>query len=126
MEVVSDVVPGYKGPGKEGFLDNSSVPLAARPWRHDPDNWLDYTSRQGCFLHIPVIGGILGNVPALVARIKAARPEVICWGNHPHEFQNPDGSICLENVALLEAAMETLDRELKPDYMSMDEYRRQA
>jgi hypothetical protein len=35
-------------------MDNLMVPLTALPWRHDPANWLDYHSRSGSFVQVPI------------------------------------------------------------------------
>jgi len=123
FEAVSDVFPGYKDTtAARFFLDNSSVPLGASPWRHDCDNWMDFTSTSGHFLQVPVSAGGLGGLPGLPDALDDCSLEVVCWGLHPHELQNPDGSLSQENVDLLEQALERMDSLWSPTYTSLAEF----
>ncbi len=110
FEALSDVFPGYKGTtAARFFLDNSSVPLGAPPWRHDRCNWMDFTSASGHFLHVPVSAGSLDGLPGLTDTLSDCSAEVVCWGLHPHEIQHPDGSLSQESIELLEQALERMD-----------------
>jgi len=120
FEALSDVFPGYKNTtAARFFLDNSSVPLGASPWRHDCGNWMDYKSTSGHFLHVPVSAGGLGGLPGLVDTLSDCSPGVVCWGLHPHEIQNSDGSLSEESVELLAQALEKMDSLWSPTYTSL-------
>ena len=126
FEALSDVFPGYAGPTKCGFrLENAEVPISARPWRHDPPNWLDHGSGTGTFLHIPVHCGGIGDLAAMVDRVEEHRIPVVCWGIHPHELQSPDGSVSSASCVMLSKAIGLMRDRLSPRFMNFDEYRRQ-
>lgn len=125
FEVVSDVVPGFRGVTKaKALLDNQAVPVGIGAWRHDRGNWMDYGSTSGRFLHVPVSAGSLGDLSRLSQEATERRYEVICWGIHPHELQNDDGTLNEENVEILASALDTMHTRLSPVYMSFDEFRR--
>jgi hypothetical protein len=71
-------------------MDNRMVPLHGRPWRHNPDNWLDHESREGWFLHVPI-----NSMPTLDRdRVKEAVGNTdgnayIVIDTHPYDLQDP-------------------------------------
>ena len=54
--IASDVYPGDRSRNHTGHpsYDNVRLPLGISPYRHDADNFLDYQSRTGQFLQLPV------------------------------------------------------------------------
>jgi len=144
-KIVSDVNPGVYLRDMEGYiLDNENVPLNAAPWRHDTGNWSDYTSKNGCFLHIPVTASALGEdallntlqsteingrklkniTPINGIAEKAATHNIkyICWHIHPHEIQKMDGGIDEAKAQDLKECLSGIDSKLKPAYMTFSEF----
>jgi len=144
IKIVSDVNPGVFLRDLEGhILDDAAVPYDASPWQHDEHNWLDYKSRQGHFLHVPVCAAGLGgddflagrqaatldgrpirNIAAVDAAAEKAKQygiRYVCWHMHPHEIQNLDGSVNADKVKALWDCLEKLHDELHPRYMNFRE-----
>lgn len=141
IRIVSDVNPGVFLKDMEGhILDNEKVPLNASPWRHDENNWMDYKSKKGHFLHIPVCGSAIGkdellekeqpektgnrkikNITALNDLSEKAKKHSIkhiCWHIHPLEIQKLDGSINSDKLKEFRDCLYKIDSELQPDYMN--------
>jgi hypothetical protein len=70
-------------------MDNREVPLRAQPWRHDVDNWLDFESRDGFFLQVPI-----NSMPFLDrSRVETAiqgsgEVAFIVLDTHPYDIQS--------------------------------------
>jgi hypothetical protein len=72
------------------FTDNSQVPLAAVPWRHDTDNWLDITSRSGRFLQAPITClPWVHQARVQTALANSGRPAFLVIDTHPYNLQDP-------------------------------------
>ena len=120
--VLSDVNPGRETPNAlGGTLDNSSVPVAARPWRHDPDNWTEWSCREGCFLHLPVATEGLEALEQFASRVKTHKIPVASWDIHPHEIQGPDGQVAPDLVGRLDEALSGIQKDLSPASMNFAE-----
>jgi hypothetical protein len=145
-QVLSDVYPGYKGNNHTGFVacDNRDMPIGIDPYHHDPDNYMDYTSEMGHFLHIPACN--MGLNPYLYKRthlssetIKhwlASRENkdngVFCWLFHPYEImKSKDGytwassdrnDISDEMVDHLKTLIENTIPEYGFGFVNMEEY----
>ena len=149
MRILSDVNPGVFLRDLEGhILDNASVPIDALPWRHDEANWLDFRSRQGYFLHIPVCsagntgdplleagqpGNIDGreirNITPLNRVVEKARRhgvKCLCWDVHPHEIQTLEGGIDLDKVSALRDSLAEIEDTFHPKYVTFEEFERMA
>jgi hypothetical protein len=88
--------------------DNSAVPLAARPWHHDAHNWLDFTSRQGPFLQVPVTCAPFIERPRFEAVVQGSeRCAFLVLDTHPYDLQDPaTGAISAERVIEYRQAIE--------------------
>ena len=73
--VISDVWPGNTRPNHTGHLafDNRKLPVGIMPYRHDEGNFLDYTSRQGYFLHVPIMHMGLADLDFFVFCVKTGQ-----------------------------------------------------
>jgi hypothetical protein len=82
------------------FTDNSQVPLAASPWRHDADNWLDTHSRSGRFLQVPITCLPWVDLERVQSAIKNSGCQVfLVLDTHPYNLQNPEtGDVSAEFV----------------------------
>jgi hypothetical protein len=79
------------GEEEGGILtDNKMVPLNGTPWRHDPANWLDYTSRQGNFLQVPVTCAPFIAWDRIHTALDAAEEEQVflVLDTHPYDLQD--------------------------------------
>ena len=96
-KVISDIWPGNSkvasSPGI-GF-DNRPMPIGIAPYRHDPHNFLDYTSRQGAFLQVPVMHQGLEDLDfdhlrswVEAFRARGIAPGLLVWLIHPYEILN--------------------------------------
>jgi hypothetical protein len=145
IRIVSDVNPGIFLRDLEGhILNNKNIPLNVHPWRHDENNWLDYKSKKGHFLHIPVSAASIGedkllgesqpekiengeikNITALnniVEKVKKHSIKYICWHIHPHEIQKLDGTINIDKLEELRDCLEKIENELHPRYMNFCDF----
>jgi hypothetical protein len=93
--VVSEVYPGHQMPDHalEESFDNRNIPPGTGPFRHDAENFLEYTSTRGRFLHFPVFHLFMYNFdfPKLAACLDRAEKEkrsamFIVWCIHPYEL----------------------------------------
>jgi hypothetical protein len=72
------------------------MPAAVSPWRHDAENFSDFRSRAGQFLHFPLFLMFIHNVdyPKLEQWItvteREARAIPFVWCFHPYEICNKD------------------------------------
>jgi hypothetical protein len=72
------------------FTDNSQVPLAAVPWRHDTDNWLDVASRSGRFLQAPITCLPWVDQARLQTAVEnSGRQAFLVTDTHPYNLQDP-------------------------------------
>ncbi len=145
LRILSDVNPGVFLRDLEGhILDNANVPMDVLPWRHDEDNWLDFASRQGYFLHIPVsAAGITGDVlleegqpgningreirnitplNRLVEKAHRHAIKCLCWDIHPHEIQTLEGTIDADKVSALRDALAKLEDAFHPKCVTFREF----
>ncbi len=95
--------------------DNSAVPLAALPWRHDAHNWLDFTSRQGPFLQVSVTCAPFIERPRFEAVVGGGQAcAFLVLDTHPYDLQDPaTGAVRAERVAEYRQAIEWV-RDLWP------------
>ncbi len=72
------------------YTDNSQVPLNAGPWRHDSDNWLDFKSRDGRFLQVPITCLPLVDQARVLAAVEnSGRQVFLVIDTHPYNLQDP-------------------------------------
>ncbi|MBN1675080.1 MAG: hypothetical protein JXR37_28825 [Kiritimatiellae bacterium] len=122
FNMLSDVAPGFcRMTAARIHLDNSMVPAGAGPYRHQAGDWLNYRSRAGPFLHVPLTTGSLKDLASLPDKVKRHRASVACWDMHPHEVQGPDGSVAPAMLDTFRRALERIDRELSPLYARFDQ-----
>ena len=112
--------------GKEegGILtDNMSVPLNGTPWRHDAHNWLDYTSRQGHFLQVPVTCAPFIEWGRMQAAIDGAGEKAfLVLDTHPYDLQDSStGAVDLEKVADFTSDIRRVRDELEARFIRMDQ-----
>lgn len=149
LRILSDVNPGVFLRDLEGhILDNANVPINVLPWRHDEGNWLDFGSRKGHFLHIPVCAaGITGdplleegqpgningreikNITPLNRLVDKARRHAIkclCWDIHPHEIQTLEGAIDVDKDSALRDSLAKIEDAFHPKYVTFGEFESMA
>jgi len=131
--VLSDIYPGDTSLNHTGFLsyDNRAVPLGIAPYRHDPENFLDYTSRAGCFLHVPVVHmyiycrDFIGDAIAQWVKACEARGGeslAMAWCFHPYEILNRGANrVSSELVRLLRLQLDELKRDYGVAFASLAE-----
>jgi hypothetical protein len=112
--------------GKEegGILtDNMSVPLNGTPWRHDAHNWLDYTSRLGHFLQVPVTCAPFIEWGRMQAAIDGAGEKAfLVLDTHPYDLQDSStGAVDLEKVADFTSDLRRLHEEFEARFIRMDQ-----
>lgn len=119
--VLSDVYPGDMGENHTGFLsyDNRGVPLGILPYRHDPGNFLEYTSQTGWFLQVPVAHmyiycrDFVGDTIALwekAYRERGAEVGAMAWCFHPYEILDRGATrVSRELLRLLRRQLHELD-----------------
>jgi len=103
--VVSDAYPGQKEMNHAGEVscDCREMPGAIPPWRHDAENFGDYRSRTGQFLHLPLFQMYIHNVDYgkleqwVALGKEEGRPIPFVWCFHPYE-------ICVKDKARLDEA----------------------
>ncbi|MBI3944483.1 MAG: hypothetical protein HY321_01040 [Armatimonadetes bacterium] len=136
--LLSDLYPGDKSPNHTGHLsyDNREVPVGISPYRHDPENFADYKSRRGRFLHVPVahmyiflehrfLGGFIGDTVARWLKASETRG-VACapmaWCFHPYEILTRERtSVSTELVRSLGEKLDELTREFGVEFASLAE-----
>lgn len=109
-DIVSDVWPGMRWSGRmvkdrtrpmiwrslseedpdSITMDNRNVPLGVCPWRHQADNWMDFHSQTGSFLHLPITTMPLIDRQRVRSAV-ASGPEVaiVVTDTHPYDLQDP-------------------------------------
>jgi hypothetical protein len=130
--VLSDVYPGDMSLNHTGFLsyDNREVPLGIAPYRHDPENFLDYHSQTGCFLHVPVVHmyiycrDFVGEALARWTEAFQARGVecgAMAWCFHPYELLNRGASrVSRELVRLLRRQLDELVQDYGVTFASLE------
>jgi hypothetical protein len=131
--VLSDVYPGDRSVNQTGYpsYDNRNIPPGILPYRHDPENFLDYESRTGCFLQVPVAHMYIYNrdfVGETILRWEEAFRQrgvaggPIVWCFHPYELLDRWSSrVSRELVRLLALQLDELVRDYGVEFVSLDE-----
>ena len=115
-----DICPERTLPDRKGFLsfDNRSIPRGILPYRHDTANFLDYRSKKGYFLHIPVTQLMMClDFTWITSWIetfekKSVETGVITWAFHPYEILDKDRKeVSSKKVELLHKYFEICRQE---------------
>ena len=80
------------GPDEPGAIamDNRGVPLTALPWRHEPANWLDYSSQTGHFLQVPITSMPSVDFRRFEKAAENGQPVAfLVLDTHPYDMQDP-------------------------------------
>jgi hypothetical protein len=81
-------------------MDNRVVPLTALPWRHGPANWLDFRSKLGHFLQVPITS--MPSVDRQRFEDAAANGQPVAFlllDTHPYDMQDPStGDVSSERI----------------------------
>jgi len=64
LKDLSEVYPGKEGVDRKDRPAYRSVPLGAMPYRHDEGNFMDWGSREGHFVQVPVMHMFLKRRPS--------------------------------------------------------------
>lgn len=127
--VVSEVWPGNKRVTRDGYpaFDNRSVPIGTMPYRHDEENFLDWRSRKGHFVQVPVMHMGMKNLdyPLMDRWVqafgeKSIDPGVMVWLFHPYEILERD-RISSEAVGILRSHLGRLKDEHGVTFAGMKE-----
>jgi hypothetical protein len=105
------------------YADNRCVPLGTCPWRHDAYNWLDYTSRAGPFLQVPVTCAPWADRQRCAAAVESrpADAYLVC-DTHPYDLQDPaTGAVCPERLEHYAAGLDWLRAAFRPEFIRLDE-----
>ena len=99
--IISDIYPGNTYPNHTGHLsfDNREIPLGILPYWHDEDNFLDYKSKKGHFLQVPVMHMGLEDLNLTIIKKweelfknKGIGHGIFVWLFHPYEIiEKQDG-----------------------------------
>lgn len=133
---VSEVWPENARGDREGnyAFDNLDMPIGISPYRHDTDNFADYTSTTGHFLHFPVMhmfllleDGFNRETMHQWDEAFAARQVEIApylWLFHPYEIMNADcTTIDPKMVQTLAQIITQVQTEYSVELASIDECR---
>ena len=110
--IVSDVYPGTSGEdlARRPGYDNSHMPVGIIPYRHNEANFKDHESREGHFLHFPLMHMFLrdfdfAKVDEWIrgSQRREFKESVLSWVFHPYEIlrQPEKDGIDLEAVGML-------------------------
>ncbi len=128
--VVSDVWPGeYHDDIPANPQDNRDVPIGILPYRHDADNWDDYTSTQGHLWHVPPMEMWLHTFRYDLMdrwnqafRDQGVDAAVFTWLFHPYEIMDGNRSaISPERVTALRSHLQRLVADYSVEFISMAE-----
>ena len=73
------------------YTNNLHIPLAATPWYHDADNWMEYKNQSGSLLHIPITSMPWINKDRVQKKYNESKQQVfLVFDTHPYDLQNPD------------------------------------
>ena len=129
--VVSEVYPGKKGVDREDrpAYDNRSVPLGVMPYRHDEGNFMDWGSREGHFVQVPVMHMFLKNLDfkwmeRWIGAFEQRHMEagILLWLFHPYEVLGEDRRrISPEAVDVLRSHVERCRSEFGVKFANLEE-----
>ena len=112
------------GEDEGGILtDNTMVPLNGTPWRHGVDDWLDYASRQGHFLQVPVTCAPFVEWDRMQAAIDGAGERAfLVLDTHPYDVQDSaTGAVDPRKVADYSSDLRRVRDELGAQFVRLDQ-----
>ncbi len=133
---VSEIVPGdvRKDHNRNPALDNSDIPPGINPYRHDYDNFLDYTSRLGHFIQFPAMEMFLNPCCEDGFRWEQMRRwdeafansgvETACylWLFHPYEVMDQQRTVMdWEIVGMLEEILTSVQSDYACKFVNIEE-----
>jgi hypothetical protein len=106
-------------------MDNLMIPLTALPWRHDPANWLDYHSRSGCFVQVPITSMPLVDRQRFEQAADSGQPLVfLLVDTHPYDMQDPStGDVSPERLQEYKASLEWVRQTFQAELIRLDQVR---
>ncbi len=107
------------------LTDNRGLPLNGGWWRHDEGNWLDYRSREGSLIQIPVV--VLPpweEYKRLKAAFEAAPGEgVLCSDIHPYDIQSDlTGAVDEHGLELLRHTLRQIKTDFSPQFINVQQF----
>jgi len=130
--VVSEVWPGQQGLDRDGYpaFDNRSIPAGIMPYRHDEENFQDYRSTKGHFLHVPIMHMRMVDLDFIQMKhwlelfaSHSLDSGVLVWLFHPYEILNDDHTnISLERTQVLKSYLDKCRAEFKLTLANMEEF----
>lgn len=71
-------------------VDNRSIPLGVSPWRHKADNWMDYLSKSGPLLQLPITSMPLIDSHRIRQAVEnSSERAIVVTDTHPYDLQDP-------------------------------------
>jgi hypothetical protein len=103
-------------------MDNEAVPLTALPWRHNSANWLDFSSRRGHFLQVPITSMPLIDRARFRAAVDNGRPlAFLLVDTHPYDMQDPlTGDVSPERVEAYRQSLEWVVKTFRAKPIRLD------
>jgi len=105
------------------LMDNRLVPLSAIPWRHGPCNWLDFESREGPLLQVPITCMPLvdrGRMESAFAN--SGSTAFLVLDTHPYDMQDPaTGEVSPERVSEYRRSLEWVRDRFQPAFIRLDQ-----